>query len=536
VAGHVAFVLHAHLPYVRHPEYDRSLEERWLHEAVWESYLPLVDMLDRLAREGIHAPITVSISPPLAAMLGDRLLRRRFEDHLERLVCLASTLRSGRLVDDRGQRVLQFYETRLAWTRGIWERCGGDLVGALVAHAKDGAVEILTSTATHAYLPGLLSSPASIRAQLRLGIRSFEKLSGLRPRGLWLPECAYDPRLGGDLAASGVRYTVLDAHGIELAWPAPPFGIYAPVLSPCGVAFFARDPNAAREVWSRQTGFPGDAVYREFYRDVGFDLPASALAGEVGPDGTRVMTGLKLHRVTGPGPHKEPYDPQLAAMRAGEHARAFIAGREQAARRASAHCKHPILVAPFDAELFGHWWFEGPQFLEHALRALDATAKRGGLSATTLGSFLERFPDAVVSEPAASSWGEGGFGDVWAGPQAARLWRHVHHAEQRTRTAVDQRRNAGGDAGRALDQTIRELMLLEASDWAFMLRRGEMTSYAESRVRAHAHRAARLASIAMADVATPDDVAWLSSVCDKDRLFSELAGNEIRDAFDPWGA
>ena len=217
------------------------------------------------------------------------------------------------------------------------------------------------------------------------------------------------------------------------------------------------------------------------------------------------MTGLKLHRVTGPGPHKEPYDPQLAAARAAEHARAFIAGRELDARRASAHCKNPILVAPFDAELFGHWWFEGPLFLEHALRALDATAKRGGLAATTLGNYLERFPDAVVSEPAASSWGEGGFGDVWAGPQAARLWRHVHHAEQRAAPPLT---SAARCAGRFCPGSVHsrahvargQRLGLHAAE-----RRDD--SYAEGRVRAHAHRAGRLASIAKADAPTPEDVA-----------------------------
>ena len=534
VSGHLALVLHAHLPYVRHPEHERPLEERWLHEALWESYLPLVELLDRLAVEGIGAALTLSISPPLAAMLADELLRARFGAHLEDLARLASHLAERGLVAAPLRPALAFYQRRLAAVHAVWDRLHGDVLAAFRAHARAGRLELLTCTATHAYLPGLLASPASIRAQLRLGLRGFEAITGVRPRGLWLPECAYAPPLGPELAAAGVRFTILDAHGLALASPRPPCGVLAPVLAPSGVAFFARDPDAARDVWSRQAGYPGDPWYREFYRDVGFDLPADALLGQLGPDGTRLMTGLKLHRITGPGQHKEPYDPDAASARAREHARHFVETRAAALREAASWCPAPILVAPFDAELFGHWWFEGPTFLEHVLRALDASARAGGVAATTLGGYLERFPEAAVAEPSASSWGEGGFGEVWAGPEAAQLWRHVHHAERRVREAVERLRHANGLAGRALDQSIRELMLLEASDWAFMMRRGEMTQYAETRVRSHAHRAGRLAEIALTEKPTMDDLAWVHAVCDRDRFLGELSGEGIRDAFDPW--
>ena len=541
--GHVALLLHAHLPYVRHPEHARPLEERWLHEALIESYLPILDMLDRLGNEGIHAPFTISLSPTLLAMLGDELLRARFAPHLTRLQQLAARLLRGDGIDSTtlaeagcSGAALPFAAARLGEVRAIWDRLSGDVIGALVRHADAGRVELVTTTATHAYLPGLIPSPASIRAQLRLGLRYFERVTGRRSVGLWLPECAYDPRLAEDLAASGVRYTVLDAHGLELARPRPPFGSAAPVIGPGGVAYFARDPAAARDVWSRTTGYPGDAVYREFYRDVGFDLPDEILQGELGPHGTRLMTGLKLHRITGPGVEKDRYDPAAAAERARVHAAHFVSVRETALTLSPDGNKAPLLVAPFDAELFGHWWFEGPIFLENTLRALAASAHRGGVEATTLGGYLERFPEASVAEPAASTWGEGGFGEVWTGPAAARLLRHVHQTERLVRRAAVRRRDAGGLAGRALDQAIRELLLLESSDWPFMLHRGDMAGYAEARAGAHAHRAARLAQIAETITPTMDDLTWVHAVASRDRFLGELTGEAIRDAFDPWSA
>jgi 1,4-alpha-glucan branching enzyme len=534
--GDVAIVLHAHLPWVRHPEHERSLEERWLFEALWECYLPLLDVLDRLAADGVTAPMTLSISPPLAAMLRDGLLAERFLAHLDRLDALAERER-GRLVGDaRFGELPAFYAGRLATVRAAWDRAGGDVLSAFVAHARAGRIELFTSSATHAYLPGLRAAPGSVRAQLRLGLRGFEALAGVRPIGLWLPECAWDERVGADLARAGVRMTILDAHGLELARPRPPFGVHAPVLAPGGVACFARDPEASHEVWSRELGYPGHPDYREFYRDIGFELDALDLGGEVGPKGTRLMTGLKYHRITDRAREdKEPYAPEVAAARAREHAASFVARREASLAIARSRGNPaPIVVAPYDAELFGHWWFEGPLFLEAALRALAASAAHGGARPTTLRGFLERSPDVTLASPAASSWGEGGFGEVWSGPESAHLWRHVHHAHRAVEDALARARDREGTAGRALDQAVRELLLLESSDWAFMLRRGEMTAYAEARAASHLERALRLAAIATSEAPSFADAAYVMETRIADGFLTALEGERIRDAMDGW--
>lgn len=529
--GYVALVLHAHLPYVRHPEHARSLEERWLFEALWECYLPLLGVLERLAADRVLAPLTVSVSPSLLAMLRDELLLRRFEDHLRRLTALAARI-EARFAGSGFAHAAAFYRARLADAASAWAALGGDVPGALVRHARAGRVELLTTAATHAYLPGLLPTPASIRAQLRLGRRAFAALTGApEPRGFWLPECAYAPPIDAELAAAGVRFTVLDAHALTLAAPPASAGAAVPVLSPSGVACFGRDRDSAREVWSRDAGYPGHPAYREFYRDVGLDLPERELEGEIGPDGVRLMTGLKLHRVTGPGPDKAPYDPARASAQARAHAAAFVARREAALASIRGAAAPPILVAPYDAELFGHWWLEGPEFLEHALRGLAASARAVPIA---LGAYLERHPPAEVVEPAASTWGEGGFGAFWTGPSAARLWRHAHHAERAVLDALSRRRDAGGLPGRALDQAIRELLLLQSSDWAFMMSAGEMVSYAEARARAHAARARRLAGLALQPSDAAADPAWLDAVCALDPFLAELTGPALRDAFDPW--
>lgn len=535
--GSIAIVLHAHLPWVRSPEHPRSLEERWLYEALWESYLPLVAMFERLVHDGVESPVTVSVSPTLAAMWSDSLLRQRFVAHLDRLEELVARelVRTHSLSDVA--RVVAYYQEHLQAVRATWDRLGGDVLGALIKLEKAGAIELLTTCATHAYLPAL--TPTSQRAQIEIGLRAFEVLAGHRPRGLWLPECSYDPSLSKHLVRSNVTYTVLDAHGVELAIPRPPAGIFEPILSPSGVAFFGRDPWASRDVWSRELGYPGHPDYRDFYRDIGFDLNESDLAGEVGPNGTRLMTGLKYHRVTGVGVDKQVWNPERAIERAKEHAEHFVAARRGALAERGGAADRSIVVAPFDAELFGHWWFEGPIFLEHVLRQLDASKSVSSVEASTLGGYLARHAEFVVAEPMASSWGEGGFGEAWLGRaleaqtesdmSPAHLIRHMRHAERTVRNVVAMRGHVGGTAGQAIDQAIAELLLLESSDWGFMLRRGDMARYATGRVRAHASRVERLCRLADRGWISAEDERWILRLREHNPFLVQLEGRRLRD-------
>src|SRR5713101_4046298 len=234
--GYLAIVLHAHLPFVRHPEHARPLEERWLFEALAESYLPLLGVFERLRSGGIPFALTMSLTPPLAAMLRDGLLRARFAAYLDRVQKLAER-ETRRLEGDRAfGPVASFYVEHLIEVKSTWDRVEGDVVGALVGHAAAGEIDLMSCAATHAYLPGLLPTRRALRAQLRIGMRAFEHVTGRRPSGLWLPECAYSPEFDAEVSRAGFRYAVLDTHGIAFARPRPPFGHLAPIASPAGVA------------------------------------------------------------------------------------------------------------------------------------------------------------------------------------------------------------------------------------------------------------------------------------------------------------
>jgi len=531
--GYVALVLHTHLPFVRHPEHDRPLEERWLHEALCECYLPLLGVFDRLERDRVPFALTMSLTPPLAAMLRDDLLRRRFSDHLGRLQSLAESEVRRLANDPYLGPVAQFYRHHFAAMRAQWDRIGGDVVGALVQHQDRGHIDLLTCSATHAYLPGLMPCREALRAQLRLGVEAFRHLVGRSPAGIWLPECAYDPSFDQDIADAGVRYSLLDTHGLTYASPRPPFGAHQPIISPSGVAFFARDIESSRQVWSREMGYPGNPYYRDFYRDIGFDLPEDQLEGEVGPFGTRVMTGLKYYRITGPTDNKLPYQPGVAAERADLDALDFVRNREaQVSYLADTMPVTPIVVAPYDSELFGHWWFEGPIFLERLFRhSHQAQQAHGIIEPITLRRYLERHPHAVLSTPAASSWGAGGFGEVWVGAAAARFWRHIHHASRYLQHLVSTHRDLGGERGLALDLALRELLLLQTSDWPFILKTNTVNEYAESRLRSHTHRLRHLGYMVNQPNPSAADISWMHDLNGRDNFLATLPSEILRGAY-----
>jgi 1,4-alpha-glucan branching enzyme len=521
----LAIVLHAHLPYVRHPEHPRSLEERWLFEAILECYLPLLDAMRNLERDRVPFALTMTITPPLACMLQDPLLMRRFELHLARLERLADAEMRRCYGDAQFAPIASFYRERLKALGDLWRSIEGDILKALRAHWDQGSLDVIACSATHAYLPGLLPVAPALTAQVELGMLAIERALGRRPRGMWLPECAYHPSFDSVLRDARVEYTVMDSHAIEPRGQA----VLPRVESPGGTLFYGRDPHASEQVWARQAGYPGDAYYRDFYRDIGFDNPESELLGELGPFGTRVMTGLKYHRITGNTADKAPYQPGIARERIREHAADFVAKR-RAYASAGAGPGRELIVAPYDAELFGHWWFEGPWFIEEVFRALHAQPEQA-IEAVTLAQDKDSEPLAILRAPRASSWGEGGFGEVWVGSKSAWLWRHVHHASRYVLWALEQFGNTEGSHALALDQMIRELLLLQSSDWAFILHTETSTGYAHARVRAHTHRLRHLGHLVAKPEHSRADLARIEDLCVRDRFLPNLTSQELRAAF-----
>jgi len=518
-----SLVLHTHLPMVvNHGRWPHGSD--WLCEATFECYLPLLDTVHRLVADGISPKWTLNLSPILTEQLASPEFQKELAFYYEnvRRACVESREEFTKEGRNDLIRLTHFWED---FYERMWElhrRIGGDIAGTFAELQRQGHLELITCGATHGYLP-LLSRDESIHLQLRTAVETHRRHFGRAPRGIWLPECAYRPRyewtpptgrergherrmrpgIEEMLAVYGLEYFVADAHLVSAAQPISLYRDYLPARGrtadvhvelpmtnarspyvPYRVASrggtgsavaFIRDPKSTLQVWSRENGYPGDFQYLEFHKK---HFPG----------------GLRFWRITdssGDLGKKQPYDPEIAAAHTRLQARHF-AELLRDTLRAAASDGPAMVCSPYDAELFGHWWFEGPMWLEQVMRELASV----GVTPVTLGEALERVPPAATVSLPEGSWGEGGDHRVWLNPDTEWTWDRVYAAE--AEWAAQLRRGTTGDARRVLAQATRELLLLQASDWQFLITTWAARDYAERRVAEHYAEFKRLAEMARA--------------------------------------
>ncbi len=541
--GHVVLVLHTHIPWVLgHGRWPHG--EDWLLEAAAECYLPILRVLDRIVAAGRSPRVTIGLTPVLCEMLASLRFKEDLVAYLDARRDLAG--RDREEFEAIGNRDA----ARLAASWGAFygdakrdfvETYGRDLLAAFRRLQEGGHVEVITSAATHGYLP-LLGTDAAVEAQVATGVASYRRHFGRAPRGIWLPECAYRPgvrwsRPAGParawdrpgledvLSRHGLRYFFVDTHLVAGGTPLGTYGDRfeeqaprearpATTASPNEahalvarrgkrIGVLARDPRSSVQVWSADYGYPGDGAYLEFHRKKG-------------------RAGLRYWRVTSralPLEDKMPYDPGAAEDRARAHADHFVAAvRETLRAHREATGRPGVVVAPFDTELFGHWWFEGPRWLEAVLRGL-----RGELA--TASEVLRRSPPSSVIRLPEGSWGQGGHHWVWLNPDTVWVWELVYRAEDAFAEVLQGTRRRRGDALRILRQLARELLLLESSDWPFLITTVSARDYAEGRVKLHAATFERLLSLvrtAMDGPLPPGDAVWLAEIEARDPVFAEI--------------
>ncbi|MCX7927740.1 MAG: DUF1957 domain-containing protein [Candidatus Omnitrophica bacterium] len=518
--GYLCLVLHCHLPFVRHPEHEDFLEEDWLYEAITETYIPLLWVFEKLIEDGVDFRLTMSMTPTLISMLTDPLLQDRYLKHLNKLIDLAHKEIERTTWQPQFQRLAIMYVNHFCRARDTFEKYHKNLVVAFKNLQDIGKIEIITCGATHGYFPLMDVCRESVRAQLKVAVSHYQATFGRKPCGIWLPECGYQPGQDEFLREVGIRYFFTDAHGLLHATPRPKYGVFAPVYCKnSGVACFGRDLESSKQVWSSIEGYPGDYNYREFYRDIGFDLEYDYIKPYIHPDGIRINTGIKYYRITGPTNHKEPYVPEWAREKAAEHAGNFMFNRQRQIEFLYDYLQRkPIIVSPYDAELFGHWWFEGPQWLDFLIRkiAFDQDIIR----LVTPSEYLEENRRLQVVVPSMSSWGWKGYSEMWLQGANDWIYRHLHMASWRmTELARTYSNGTDGLLRRALNQALRELLLAQSSDWAFILGTGTHTSYAVKRTKEHLLRFNHLYESIKTNTIDPE---WLADIEYKDNIFPDI--------------
>ena len=512
--GYLCLILHGHLPYVRHPEYDDFLEEDWLYEAITETYIPLIEVFERLLNDNVDFRITLSLTPTLISMLSDSLLQERYLRHINKLIEFAHREVERTRWQPEFQNLAILYLNNFCKARDVFEGLKRNIVTIFKNLQDSGKIEIITCGATHGYLPLMDICKESVRAQVKVAVSHYESVFGRKPRGFWLPECGYQPGYDEILKEAGIRYFFTDAHGVLHGAPRPKYGVFAPVYCKSGVACFGRDLESSKQVWSSIEGYPGDYYYREFYRDIGFDLDYEYIRPYIHPDGIRINTGIKYYRITG-SEDKQPYIPHKAKDKAAEHAGNFMFNREKQIEHLYGFLhKKPIIVSPYDAELFGHWWYEGNMWLDFLMRKIRFDQR--SIRLITPSEYLAENPRNQVVTPSLSSWGWKGYSEMWLQGANDWIYRHLHIASERMTELAKSFSNTDGLLKRALNQALRELLLAQSSDWAFIMGTGTHTSYAVKRTKDHLLRFTRLYE----DIKSNSiDEGWLSDIEYKDNIF-----------------
>ncbi|MCG8570613.1 MAG: DUF1957 domain-containing protein [Spirochaetes bacterium] len=516
--GYLCLMLHAHLPFVRHPEHESFMEEDWFYEAIIETYIPLLQTYESLVNDGIDFRITMSLTPPLCEMFADHLLQNRFETKLNKLIEL-SHKELNRTRNTDFYATAEMYHHHLTACYDVFvNKYQKNLLKGFKTFQDMGKLEIITCGATHGFMPLMNINNNAINGQIETAVKNYYKHFGRYPKGIWNAECAYYPGLEEFLKKWGIRFFFVDTHGILYAEKRPKYGVFAPLYCRNGVAAIGRDVESSKQVWSAEEGYPGDSDYREFYRDIGFDLPLDYIGPYIHNDGIRMMTGFKYYRITGRNVEKQPYHPEWADAKAKSHAANFRFNREkQVEYLSSIMDREPIIVAPYDAELFGHWWYEGPKFINYLCREIYQSETVDLITPT---EYLKKYPVNQVSTPSMSSWGNKGYMEVWLNDSNDWIYRHLHECADKMVEMANQHPNTNDHTlKRLLNQMARELQIAQTSCWAFILTTNTTVQYALKKIKCHSKRFLDLYEMIKSG---HYDIGYLEECEKRDTIFQDM--------------
>jgi 1,4-alpha-glucan branching enzyme len=480
VPGLFTLVLHTHLPWLAH--HGRwPVGEEWLYQSWSASYIPLMRVLRTLAAEDRHHLLTLGMTPVVTAQLDDPYCLTGMHHWLANWQLRALEAATMRTSTDTAPasapEALRAFGTREYAEAGLaldefatlWRHGGSPLLRELI---DTETIELLGGPLSHPFQP--LLNPRLREFALREGLADAQQRFTHTPRGIWAPECAYAPGMEIDYAAAGVDHFMVDGPSLrgDTALGRP--------VADSDVVAFGRDLQVSYRVWSPRSGYPGHAGYRDFHT---YDH----------------VTGLKPARVTGrnvPSDGKGPYDPARADAAVDVHVADFVDVVRNRLISESGRIGRPAhVVAAFDTELFGHWWYEGPVWLERVLRALPAAGVRVG---TLSDAIADGFVGRSIELPS-SSWGSGKDWQVWAGEKVADLVQLNIEVVDTALTTVDkalvQPASLGSPTPRdfVADQILRETLLTVSSDWPFMVSKDSAADYARYRAHLHAHATREIA-------------------------------------------
>lgn len=528
--GSFLFVLHSHIPYVRKAGTWPHGEEM-LHEIIAETYIPLLNVFSSLHSKRIPISLSLGLTPILLEQLQDKYMQKQFVLYMQARIAAAEKEHAMLRVSNPellsvNEEVIAWYKQRLFEYEHVYQR---DIVNAFKYFQDHDGLDILTCAATHGYLP-LFKNEAAIWGQLKTAVNHYKKYFGRDPKGIWLPECGYKPEddLRGGLEqylnALGIQYFFTDSHVIDAALPhhhkqepklkmslttnsaeligqasvshneveadveelseaeeieqSKKYTTFHPYkVGTSDVHVFGRDRLTGLAVWSATWGYPGEFSYREFHKK-------------------SKLSGHKYWKVTKNGPglaHKQPYESKTAAEKVSEHAEHFVnLVTEHLGNYRKENNISGTVVSSYDTELFGHWWFEGVSWLEAVITNFH-TRNEVKLVSGQEALGLHRQVDRVrIPE---SSWGNGGQHSTWLNQHTEYMWPIMHECEDRFLALTKKYTQVRGMQKKLLNQAARELLLLQSSDWPFLVTTFQAKDYAEKRFNEHVERFQKICDV-----------------------------------------
>lgn len=487
--GYLGLVLHGHIPWCKKSGIWPAGEE-WLLEAMNETYIPMLNALRELKEIGIKSAITINITPILAEQLADEYMKQRFSEYMENLISRAK--KDIRRFENHPERkiIAEFHLRNFEQVlESYYHNYYRDILGSFKWLQDEEIIELITCGATHGFLP-LFENNSGIFSQIQLAVETHKKYFNKEPRGFWLPECAYRPEdyksgkfresIDYWLNNSDIEYFFVDSHGIidaEILQQKNEMGLrtsYGYKLN-SGVSVFGRDMTVSRQVWDAKIGYPGNEFYREFHKK-------------------DHESGLRYHRITDkllPNNEKDLYNIEKANSIVESDASHFLSLiTTELTQTSELLIDKKIIIAPFDFELFGHWFAEGINWLKNVMKRIFHQEK---IEMVTISEYVSQYKDKFsIIKMRESSWGEGGDFRVWKNPDHGWIWPYINGSIREFEEILENSPTPDEWQLRILKQTARELLLMEGSDWPFLLYTEQAKEYANKRFHHHHQRFLKL--------------------------------------------
>lgn len=519
------------MPYVRKNGVF-PVGEDWLYQVMSDTYIPLLDLLFRLCDRGVSSCLSLTVTPVLCEQLSDGYIKERFLEYLETMKARSLSDREDFLYfgDEKRKRLAEKYYSEFDWKKQFFQSIDSDMIGALRQLEREGVIEILSSSATHAFLQGF-ENPDSIKSQITTGIEAHRRHFERNPYGFWLPECAYRKGIEKILESEGIEYIILDSSSLSSRNSHCPY-----LLAESCVAAIARNELAHRLVWDDITGYPSCGNYLDstkYYQSSG--LHYWQVTGREVPIDEKVVYDIET-AIKDIETHASDFFEQIAVelIRAsstcGTHSKKqqaefqTVSPSNQTDGKKDDHTLEsgssieakPLVLAAYDTELFGHGWREGVMWIESLFTLLEKSSR---IRITTPHSYLQNNKPKQKIQPLESTWGTNRDSSTWINESTSWMWEEINRTREKFNLFLSSKnRQVGGNTERLLRQAGRELLLLESSDWPYMVAKNRAKEYATQRFHTHLRRFNQIMQ-SLEGGLTDESVRMLEDIEETDKIF-----------------